>query len=69
MTLNKLYHDKSRGNITPVCEHGRTDCKFYRCDDIFRGCIALNALYCRLEEKPCAFYKAKKEKKNESGFR
>lgn len=40
----------------------RKDCKFYRNDTVFRGCIALKELVCRNEK--CIFYKKIKKEKN-----
>ena len=69
MAINKLYRWKCEEKLKPICERGRVNCRFYRNDSLTSGCVALKALYCRLEEKPCAFYKPKQEKKNESSFR
>lgn len=36
----------------------KEDCIFFK---NLRTCNALNELYCKKEEKPCAFYKSKHE--------
>ena len=36
-----------------------TDCLFYKNNTTKDGCTALNMLYCKLENKECAFYKRK----------
>lgn len=47
------------------CEPNR-DCKMYKNDDALNGCVGLNKLYCKLEEKECKFFKPRMqtEKKN-----
>lgn len=42
----------------------KKDCRFYQNDATMYGCVALNRLYCRIEEKPCSFYKPKSEQKD-----
>ena len=37
----------------------KTDCQFYLYESDKNGCIALNQLYCKIEEKECKFYKKK----------
>lgn len=37
----------------------KTDCKMYKSTSTERGCNGLNKLYCKIEDKPCNFYKQK----------
>jgi hypothetical protein len=37
----------------------KKDCKFY--DEEKHHCKGLKELYCAIDEKPCSFYKSKKE--------
>lgn len=41
----------------------KKDCKFYRNENTHDGCFILKKLYCKIENKPCAFYKAREEKR------
>ena len=40
----------------------KKDCKFYKNDSYFRGCIALKEQICRKQK--CIFYKKEEGKKN-----
>lgn len=35
------------------------DCVFYKSDSEDHGCIALNKLFCKKEDKPCKFKRPK----------
>lgn len=38
-------------------KYPKIKCKFYKSPSETSGCTALNRLYCKIEDKPCKFFR------------
>ena len=45
------------GNEEKTEYESKKDCRFYISESTCNGCHALNRLYCKIDPKPCHFYK------------